>query len=819
MKKRTFWQKVISLVMAAVIAVEGLMISASAATLAAPASVTASGITDSSMTLKWSKVSGADAYRVYLWNYDTKAWDSKAYTKSTSAKITGLKADTVCKFRVASYDSVNGKYLKQSTTKTYSFRTGKGKLPGPTNVRATSVKSKSTRLAWQAVDGAGAYLIWYRKSGTKDWLPVRNEKNAYNYTTETSQSVPNLKPGTLYEYCVKTYRIVNKKYVAQGTSEKYTVKTATNDSVMPAHPNITTRARANRIDIFWSNFNTRPGHSSAYALIERWNEQSNSWETVKDQYSKPQVYEGNYTSFYDLKPGNTYKFRLITLDNKYYYNLHDTSDVITVKTPRYASGVWDGTVDTSWYTGDKESYNITNAAQLAGVAKLVNSGNSLSGVTLNLKKDIRLNDVSDIDNWLSYSPANYWEPIGGPLNNKVFSGMFNGNGHTISGMYINSNSVAGLFGYAGGAVITNVKIKDAVINRWGSCNEPAGGLVGQCQNCFVVACEVDGLTIDCWSYPIAREISVGGLIGESGKINYSAYVTYIALMGMGVFINPVVLADMKNNTNDGTYIDSCKVNNVSIKMDNANIGGIIGGGEAMFVYNCLITNVTINSGCESGAIVSYGTGETKNCYSYNYCLTGSNKRQHDKEVVTALTKNELTSASLAKKLGEYFAYSKGNAPVLVVKTAPVAEKEDLFKSGQQYVIKSKLSGLYLDIKNTSKDNGALLIQREYNGGASQKWYFEKQDNGYYLIKNCNSDKYLDVYNYSTEEGGIIIQFRYKGGMNQEWKITEVNGYYKIISRNSGMCLDLLKGNPDSGASVVQWTYSGSDNQLWSIEPV
>ncbi len=54
---------------------------------------------------------------------------------------------------------------------------------------------------------------------------------------------------------------------------------------------------------------------------------------------------------------------------------------------------WDGTTDeTSWYIGHENdtSYTISTAAQLAGLAKLVNAGNTFSGKTITLGADIDL---------------------------------------------------------------------------------------------------------------------------------------------------------------------------------------------------------------------------------------------------------------------------------------------------------------------------------------------------------------------------------------------------------------------------------------------
>ena len=51
---------------------------------------------------------------------------------------------------------------------------------------------------------------------------------------------------------------------------------------------------------------------------------------------------------------------------------------------------WDGTADTSWYTGGETEYNIDSAAALAGVSQLAAEGNTFEDVTLNLTTDVDL---------------------------------------------------------------------------------------------------------------------------------------------------------------------------------------------------------------------------------------------------------------------------------------------------------------------------------------------------------------------------------------------------------------------------------------------
>ena len=45
----------------------------------------------------------------------------------------------------------------------------------------------------------------------------------------------------------------------------------------------------------------------------------------------------------------------------------------------FAADVWDGTIDISWYDGAQNSFTISTAEELAGLAKLVNE----EGVTFN----------------------------------------------------------------------------------------------------------------------------------------------------------------------------------------------------------------------------------------------------------------------------------------------------------------------------------------------------------------------------------------------------------------------------------------------------
>ena len=166
-------------------------------------------------------------------------------------------------------------------------------------------------------------------------------------------------------------------------------------------------------------------------------------------------------------------------------NENNGEDDISLLNSENGTDVWDGTIDTDWYTKAEDGtetadkpYEISTAAQLAGLAKLVNDGTAeFSGKTIKLVEDI------DLDN-------REWTPIGFILgkNKKPFSGTFNGQGHTISGLSINVTATAsagnnlykGLFGYCSGGIVQNLIVTGsvAVTRNTGAAIQYVAGIVG-----------------------------------------------------------------------------------------------------------------------------------------------------------------------------------------------------------------------------------------------------------------------------------------------------------------------------------------------------
>lgn len=119
---------------------------------------------------------------------------------------------------------------------------------------------------------------------------------------------------------------------------------------------------------------------------------------------------------------------------------------------------WDGTADISWYDESRSEFELTSAQQLAGLAQLVNGGNSFENKRINLGADIHLNEIDDFAAWEYIPPKNTWTPIGS--KEMPFQGIFDGNGHTVFGLYRSGGDRVGLFGTIENATVSNFTVSN-----------------------------------------------------------------------------------------------------------------------------------------------------------------------------------------------------------------------------------------------------------------------------------------------------------------------------------------------------------------------
>ena len=282
-------------------------------------------------------------------------------------------------------------------------------------------------------------------------------------------------------------------------------------------------------------------------------------------------------------------------------------------------------------TQDGEGYYlIADADQLRWFADQVNSGNN--AINAKLTADITINSqvlddtgelIADHDNLKS------WTPIG--IYN--FEGEFDGNGHTIRGLYSSKpdSGYVGLFGTVGaGGTVKNVTLADSYVSGsrfvGGICGRNKGGTIEGCRNTG----KVDG-----------NMKSVGGVCGmNEGTLQKSCntgIVTGYQNVGGVCGWNKSTLQECYNEgnvTGTGSNVGGvCGYNgtgtlqdcyNIGVVTGTSNVGGVCGQ-NGWHVYRCYnIGGVSSTSGSSSVGAVCGGEGLTpSDCYYLNISATSA----------------------------------------------------------------------------------------------------------------------------------------------------------------------------------------------------
>ena len=262
-----------------------------------------------------------------------------------------------------------------------------------------------------------------------------------------------------------------------------------------------------------------------------------------------------------------------------------------------AGEVWDGTVATAFAGGSgtaEAPYLIANGAQLKRFAAIVNGTDGMARNTAacgKLTADILLNDISDWETWdESTEGLNTWTPIGS--GSQPFTGTLDGDGHSVSGIYINITAdYQGLVGFLdNGGTLQNLGVKASYIKGGYYVGGLCGWNTGNVTNCYNIG-SVEGNEI------------VGGVCGYNDGTVTNCYNTG-SVTGNDAYVGGVC------GLNDGT-VTNC-YNTGSVEGDYS-VGGVCGSSWDT-VTNCYNTgNVTGNN--QVGGVCGYNDGTVTNCYN------------------------------------------------------------------------------------------------------------------------------------------------------------------------------------------------------------
>lgn len=157
----------------------------------APTGLSASSVTNSSVTLSWTASSGAVSYDVDYKLASSGTWTNAATaTSSTSVNLSSLSTGVQYDYRVRANCSVGStSYTSAQFTTLCS--------PAPSGLSANSVTTSSATLSWSAMSGANNYDVDYKETSSGTWI------NIATATTSTSVGLTGLSYSTSYDYRVR----------------------------------------------------------------------------------------------------------------------------------------------------------------------------------------------------------------------------------------------------------------------------------------------------------------------------------------------------------------------------------------------------------------------------------------------------------------------------------------------------------------------------------------------------------------------------------------------------------------------------------------
>ncbi len=198
MKKLT---KLLSVLLVTLLAFSAMSILSSAAVLPNVTNLSVYDIDDDEVNLKWSKVSGADGYQVFVYNDNTGKWKKLGNTGKTYYEAENLASAKTYKFRVRAYDK-KATAIDYSSYETISASTKPDEVE---NVRVSAKTKNSLTFKWSAVKGATGYQFY-----VYDTVQGKYIKKAW--TDKTSVKVSGLQEGRNYRFKVRAfYKVVDKR--------------------------------------------------------------------------------------------------------------------------------------------------------------------------------------------------------------------------------------------------------------------------------------------------------------------------------------------------------------------------------------------------------------------------------------------------------------------------------------------------------------------------------------------------------------------------------------------------------------------------------
>ena len=325
-------------------------------------------------------------------------------------------------------------------------------------------------------------------------------------------------------------------------------------------------------------------------------------------------------------------------------------------------------------------YEISNAGQLYWFAGLVNG--TLSGETQNasanavLTADIVVNkNVLKSDGTVNEGTFKEWTPIA--TSASPYTGIFEGQNHTISGLYFKQEtSFVGLFSVNSGK-IANVGIFDSYFYGQPYKGWQVGGVCGSNTN--------QGAITNCYNTGIVRgSETVGGVCGSNygtitncsnkgnvgeddesvGGVCGSNYGTITNCNNAGIVSGKMYVGGVCGKNSNGGTVTNCN-NTGEVRGTSQYIGGLSGDNDSSSITNCNNTGEVKATGKVVGGLSggNYNNGTITNCYYDSTVYTGA-----------AIGTNSGTTTKIEGKTTEQ--YKTGEVAYLLSQGCSTGEGDD-----------------------------------------------------------------------------------------------------------------------------------------------
>ena len=377
-----------------------------------------------------------------------------------------------------------------------------------------------------------------------------------------------------------------------------------------------------------------------------------------------------------------------------------------------------------------------------------------------------------------------WIPIG--YVNNSWSGNMDGQGHTISHLYIKTaQNFVGLFGYTYGATIQDLIFDYAKVENVSTTNTKTaytGILAGYA---YGALSHIKGIKTTNNCTVIGQQIT-GGIVGYA-KINLENCDNHSSVKGtdnVGGIAGSSIERNIRRSTNYGT-----------VENNNTSIGGIIGNAYGTSIEDCANYGKISSTGWYTGGIAGQTVANCsiQNVFSYGD-VTNTNEVPG---IIIGYVEGTLTAKGIVAYNKEALLNNSSENIKKVVGRGSLTfedgkEEADVVKAFTQQQIKSGEVAWLLNGSTSVPTEGSTLVWYQKLGDNADAYPVLKStgDNTVYQAPLISCDGTTPIGEYANNPNGDQLSHNY-----QMATVADANGLY------GGVCVEC--NSPEEGVKYIK----------------